>query len=145
MSRFGKAQVMVIDGVLSLLLAVLLSYTLFAAWPQSRHPTGELALERAGYDIVNAFYEDEMMYQTLKRGLEVKGYLSAGEINYLSSRLRNYGLMLGVSRIDVEIEGSNPFSVDISSSSPTHREQFTFLMPLKGGADNRLVKVSLWK
>jgi hypothetical protein len=145
MSRFGKAQVMVIDGALSLLLAIILSYALFAAWPQNRHPTGELSLERAGYDIVNAFYEDEMIYQTIQKGLEVKGYLSASEMSYLRQRLYNYGRIAGVARIDVEVEGSSPFSIEISSSPLTRREQFPLVIPLKGGADNRLVRVSLWR
>jgi hypothetical protein len=135
---------MVLDGALSLFLAIMLSYMLFAAWPQSRHPTGNLALERAGYDIVNAFYEDEMIYGTIQRGLEVKGYLSPSEINYLRGRLYNYGRISGVGRIDVEIEGSSPFFVEISSSPLTAKEQFLLFIPLRRGADNRLVRVSLW-
>ncbi len=35
MPRLGKAQVMVLDGALSLLLAIMLSYVLFAAWPRA--------------------------------------------------------------------------------------------------------------
>lgn len=145
MPRLGKAQVMVLDGALSLLLAIMLSYVLFAAWPQSRHPTGDLALERAGYDIVNAFYDDEMIYGTIQKGLEVKGYLSPSEMNYLRERLYNYGRIAGVSRIDVQVDGSSQFSVEMSSSPLTRREQFLLVMPLKRGAENRLVRVSLWK
>jgi len=145
MPSLKKAQVMIIDGVLSLFLAIILSYSLFAAWPQDRHETGDLALERAGYDIVNAFYEDEMIYSTIARGLEFKGYLSGGEINSLSLRLYNYGKLLGVSRIDVDIEGSTSFSVQISSAPLTHKEQFPVIIPLKGGADSRLMRVSLWR
>jgi hypothetical protein len=145
MPSLKKAQAMIIDGVLSLFLAIILSYSLFAAWPQDRHETGDLALERAGYDIVNAFYEDEMIYSTIARGLEFKGYLSGGEINSLSLRLYNYGKLLGVSRIDVDIEGSSSFSVQISSAPLTRREQFPVIIPLKGGADSRLIRVSLWR
>ncbi|MCX6775422.1 MAG: hypothetical protein NT130_01045 [Candidatus Micrarchaeota archaeon] len=145
MPSLKKAQAMIIDGVLSLFLAIILSYSLFAAWPQDRHETGDLALERAGYDIVNAFYEDEMLYSTIARGLEFKGYLSGGEINSLSLRLYNYGKLLGVSRIDVDIEGSSSFSVQISSAPLTRREQFPVIIPLKGGADSRLIRVSLWR
>jgi hypothetical protein len=145
MPRFQKAQVMILDGALSLLLAIMLSYVLFAAWPQSRHPTGDLALERAGYDIVNAFYDDGMIYGTIQRGLEVKGYLSLSEIDYLRQRLYNYGRIVGVGRIDVEIDGSSPFSVEISRSVLTRREQFLLVIPLKGGSENRLVRVSLWE
>ncbi|NYZ78966.1 hypothetical protein H0N99_02360 [Candidatus Micrarchaeota archaeon] len=144
MPRFGKAQVMVLDGVLSLFLAIILSYMLFAVWPQNRHPTGELVLERAGYDMVNAFYDDQTIYGTIQKGLEVKGYLSLSEMNYLRGRIYNYGRIAGVGRIDVEVEGSSPFSVEISSSQLTRREQFLLLIPLKGGAENRLVRVSLW-
>jgi hypothetical protein len=145
MPKLLKAQVMVLDGALSLLLAIILSYALFAAWPQSSHPTADLTLERAGYDIVNAFYDDSSIYSTLQRGLEVKGYLSLTEMNYLRERLYNYGKIAGVSRIDVEVEGSSQFSVEISSSPLTRREQFLLLMPLKQGAENRLVRVSLWR
>lgn len=145
MPRLGKAQVMVLDGALSLLIAIMLSYMLFAAWPQSRHPTGDLAMERAGYDIVNAFYEDEMIYGVIQRGIEVKGYLSLSEMNYLRNRLYNYGRVAGVGRVDVDIEGSSPFSVEISNSPLTRSEQFLLVIPIKGGADNRLVRVSLWK
>jgi len=145
MPRFQKAQVMVLDGALALLLAIMLSYVLFAAWPQSRHPTGDLALERAGYDIVNAFYDDEMIYGTVQKGLEVKGYLSLSEMNYLRQRLYNYGRIAGVGRIDVEIDGSSPFSIETGSSVLTRREQFLLVIPLKGGAENRLVRVSIWE
>jgi len=145
MPNLRRAQAMIIDGVLSLFLAIILSYLLFAAWPQDRHETGDLALERAGYDIVNAFYEDEMIYQTIAGGLESKGYLSGGEINSLSLRLYNYGRLLGVSRIDVDIDGSSSFSVQVSSAPLTRREQFPVIIPLKGGADSRLVRVSLWR
>jgi hypothetical protein len=145
MPRLGKAQVMILDGALSLLLAIMFSYVLFAAWPQNRHPTGDLALERAGYDIVNAFYDDELIYSTIQKGIEVKGYLSLGEINYLRGRLYNYGRIAGLGRIDVDIEGSSPFSVEISNFPLTTGEQFTLVIPIKGGAENKLVKVVLWK
>lgn len=144
MPKFGKAQVMVLDGALSLLLAIILSYILFAVWPQSSHPTGNLALERAGYDTVNAFYNDPAIYKTIQNGLEAKGYISLSEMNYLREKLYNYGRIDGVGRIDVEVEGSSPFSVDISNSQLTRREQFLLLIPLNGGAEEKLVKVSLW-
>lgn len=145
MSRFVKAQVMILDGVLSILLAIMLSYVLFAAWPHNTHPTGELSLERAGYDIVNAFYDDQTIYGTIQKGLEVKGYLSLSEMSYLKQRLYDYGRIEGVSRIDVEVDGASPFSVDINNAQVTHREQFQLLIPLKRGADNRLVRLSLWQ
>jgi len=145
MPNFQKAQVMILDGALAVLLAIMLSYVFFAAWPQSRHPTGDLALERAGYDIVNAFYDDEMIYGTMQRGLEVKGYLSLSEMSYLRQRLYNYGRIVGVGRIDVEVEGSSQFSVETGSYVLTRREQFLLVMPLKGGSENRLVRVSLWR
>jgi hypothetical protein len=145
MPRFKKAQVMILDGALSLLLAIMLSYMLFASWPQSRHSTGDLTLERAGYDIVNAFYDDEMIYGTMQKGLEVKGYLSLSEMNYLRQRLYNYGRIAGVGRIDVEIDGSSPFSVETGNYVLTSREQFLLVIPLKGGAENKLVRVSIWE
>ncbi|NYZ76231.1 hypothetical protein H0N98_03200 [Candidatus Micrarchaeota archaeon] len=145
MPNFQKAQVMILDGALAVLLAIMLSYVLFAAWPQSRHPTGDLALERAGYDIVNAFYDDEMIYGTMQRGLEVKGYLSLSEMSYLRQRLYNYGRIAGVGRIDVEVESSSQFSVETGNYVLTRREQFLLVMPLKGGSENRLVRVSLWR
>ncbi len=94
---------------------------------------------------MNAFYDDEMIYGTIQKGLEVKGYLSPSEMNYLRERLYNYGRIAGVSRIDVQVDGSSQFSVEMSSSPLTRREQFLLVMPLKRGAENRLVRVSLWK
>jgi len=145
MPKLNKAQVMIIDGVLSLLVAIILSFVLFAAWPQTRHPSAELTLERAGYDIANAFYEDETLYQTIRKGLETKGYLSAGEVSYLSTRLYTYGRLLGVGRIDIDVDGSTSFSVEMDSSLRTRSEQFPLILPLKGGAENRLVRVTLWR
>jgi len=139
-----KAQAMLADGVLALFIAAFLSYSLFAAWPQSTHPTKNLALERAGYDVVNAFYKDDI-HQIIRRGLEVKGYLSADEIKFLQIKLYNYGRLLNLKRIDVEIPASTSFSVEIEKSTPTQKEQFPLLIPLKGGEENRIVKVSLWK
>jgi len=145
MPKLRKAQVMILDGILSILMAMTISYVLFAAWPQHRQTTSQLALERAGYDIVNAFYEDREIYQTIRKGFEAKGYLSASEVEYLRTRLYNYGRMLGVSRVDVDIEGSEQFSVEVTPSTPARREQFTLIMPLRGGADDRIIRVSLWE
>ncbi|MEM3555294.1 MAG: hypothetical protein QXF56_01040 [Candidatus Micrarchaeia archaeon] len=139
-----KGQVMLLDGVLALFIAVLLSYSLFAAWPRSTHPTANLLLERAGYDLANAFYKDEI-HQIMRRGLEVKGYLSADEISFIQMKLYNYGRLLNLKRIEIEIEGSSSFSVEIDESTPTQKEQFSLILPLKGGAENRIVKVNVWR
>lgn len=140
-----RGQAMIIDGVLALLMAIIFSYFLFAAFPQRSHPFAQLSLERAGYDIVNAFYRDGEMHGTVRKGLEVKGYLSQDEINFLRMKLYNYGRLLGLKRIEFEIQSSSSFSVEIDESPPTQKEQFTLLLPLKGGAENRMIKVSLWR
>ncbi len=139
--RHLRGQALTLEAVLALFIAILFIYLLLGTGTSD---TWDMRLERSGYDFVNAVYLDDAIHTTLVTGAE-RGAYNAAELSIVDSRLEQYATVLGLSRVDVEVEGAGKFSgVHKDAPEPLQKETFYALLPLKGGEDNRLVTVTVW-
>ena len=136
-----RAQALTLEAVLALFVAILFIYLLLGTGTSQKW---DMQLERAGYDFVNAVYLDDAMHSMLVEGAE-RGVYNSAELSTVNSRLEQYVTMLGLSRVDMEVEGAGKFSgIHKDAPEPLQKETFYALLPLRGGEDNRLVTVTVW-
>lgn len=139
--RQRRAQALTLEAVLALFIAILFIYLLLGT---GTGETWDMRLERAGYDFVNAVYLDDAIHRTLVDGAE-RGTYNAAELSAVNIRLEQYATMLGLGRVDIDVEGAGRFSgVHKDAPEPLEKETFYALLPLRGGEDNRLVTVTVW-
>jgi len=137
-----KGQALTLEAVLALFLAILFIYLLLGT---GTGPQWDMRLERAGYDFVNALYLDEEIHTALVEGAE-RGTYSGAEISLVNSKLSRYIEMLELGRVDVNVEGAGSFAgFNEIAPEPLDKESFYAILPLRGGEDNRLVTVTVWR
>src|SRR3989344_3531013 len=100
--RQRRAQALTLEAVLALFIAILFIYLLLGT---GTGETWDMRLERAGYDFVNAVYLDDAIHRTLVDGAE-RGTYNAAELSAVNIRLEQYATMLGLGRVDIDVEGA---------------------------------------
>jgi len=137
-----RGQALALEAVLALFIAILFIYLLLGTGVKSGW---DMRLERAGYDVVNALYVDDEMYDALVTGAERNGY-SAAESSVISARLARYVAILSISRIELDVEGTASFYAQSGNlpNKPLNKETFHALLPLRQGENVRGVTVTVW-
>ncbi len=137
-----RGQALALEAVLALFIAILFIYLLLGTGVKS---AWDMRLERAGYDVVNALYVDDAMYDALVSGAERNGY-SASETSTINAHLARYVALLSIARIDVDVEGIASFSGQSENlpNTPLNKESFYALLPLRQGENMRGVTIIVW-
>ena len=141
----NRGQWLAFDATLALCAALVLSVVLMHNTASHPSTGGDLALERAGYDMVNAFYMDPALGPRVAAALEKRGYMNETEMGEVNATLGRYAQQLGIKRAEMQVDGGQAVVAGASTLPATEKATFYATITLNGGAGNRLVRLALWK
>ena len=140
-----KGQWLAFDATLALCAALIFSVALMKGSATSPSEEKGLALERAGYDMVNAFYADPALGASIAAALEKRGYMNETEMEGVNATLKWYAQELGVKRVELEVAGGQAIVTEAYPLPATQKGAFYAAVALKNGSENRLVRLALWR
>lgn len=131
-----RAQALMLDALLALSLALLVGEAVFVRSFGYTDTSASLKADRAGYDLVNYVYMDEIFYRNITGSLEKDGRLTNSSLFLLRQRLAYYGRALELEALDFEVAGIQNEHIRISDGAVVTSERYCF--PLAAGNGTRV-------